>query len=32
MTEYIDRGVALSLIQPDVPEDEQSAVTIATAK
>lgn len=32
MTEYIDREVALSLIQPDAPEDEKSTVTIATAK
>lgn len=32
MAEYINREVALSLIQPDAPEDEQGAVTIATAK
>ena len=32
MAEYIDREVALSLIQPYAPEDGQSAVTIATAK
>ena len=32
MAEYIDRKVALSLVQPDAPEDEKSTVTIATAK
>ena len=32
MDEYIDREVALSLIQPYAPEDGQSAVTIKTAK
>ena len=32
MAEYIDKEVALSLVQPDVPEDETGAVTIATAK
>lgn len=32
MAEYIDREVALSLIQPDAPEDEKGAITIATAK
>ena len=32
MDEYIDREVALSLIQPYAPEDGQSTVTIATAK
>ena len=32
MAEYIDREVALSLVQPDAPEDEKSTVTIATAK
>lgn len=32
MAEYINREVALSLIQPDAPEDEKGAITIATAK
>lgn len=32
MAEYINRKVALSLIQPDAPEDEKGAITIATAK
>ena len=32
MAEYIEREVALSLVQPDAPEDEKSTVTIATAK
>lgn len=32
MTEYIEREAALSLVQPDAPEDEKAAVTIATAK
>lgn len=32
MAEYIEREAALSLVQPDAPEDEKSAVTIATAK
>ena len=32
MTEYIDKEVALSLVQPDAPEDEKAAITIATAK
>ena len=32
MAEYIDREAALSLVQPDAPEDEKSTVTIATAK
>ena len=32
MDEYIDKELALSLIQPDAPEDEKSTVTIATAK
>ena len=32
MAEYIDREAALSLVQPDTPEDEKSTVTIATAK
>ena len=32
MDEYIDREAALSLVQPDTPEDEKSTVTIATAK
>lgn len=32
MTEYIDKEVALSLVQPDAPEDEKAVVTIATAK
>ena len=32
MAEYIDKEVALSLVQPDAPEDEKAAITIATAK
>lgn len=32
MDEYIKRETALALVQPDAPEDEKSAVTIATAK
>ena len=32
MTEYIEREAALSLVQPDAPEDGKAAVTIATAK
>ena len=32
MAEYIKRETALSLVQPDAPEDEKAAVTIATAK
>ena len=32
MAEYIDKEIALSLVQPDTPEDEKSTVTIATAK
>ena len=32
MAEYIDKEAALSLVQPDAPEDEKAAVTIATAK
>ena len=32
MSEYIDKEIALSLVQPDAPEDEKSSVTIATAK
>lgn len=32
MAEYIDREAALALVQPDAPEDEKAAVTIATAK
>ena len=32
MDEYIDREAALSLIQPDAPEDDTAAITIATAK
>lgn len=32
MAEYINREVALSLIQPDAPEDEKGAITIAAAK
>lgn len=32
MAEYIDKEVALSLVQPDAPEDEKAVVTIATAK
>lgn len=30
--EYIDKEIALSLVQPDAPEDEKGAITIATAK
>ena len=32
MDEYIKRETALALVQPDAPEDEKAAVTIATAK
>lgn len=32
MDEYIKREEALALVKPDAPEDEKSAVTIATAK
>ena len=32
MAEYIDKEIALSLVQPDTPEDEKNAITIATAK
>ena len=32
MAEYIDKEIALSLVQPDAPEDEKSTVTIATTK
>ena len=32
MAEYIDKEIALSLVQPDTPEDEENAITIATAK
>ena len=32
MAEYIDKEIALSLVQPDTPEDDKAAVTIATAK
>ena len=32
MAEYIDKEIALSLVQPDAPEDETGTVTIATAK
>ena len=32
MAEYIDKEIALSLVQPDASEDEKSTVTIATAK
>lgn len=32
MPEYIDREAALAKIQPDDPNDERGAVTIATAK
>lgn len=32
MAEYIERKTALALIQPDAPEDEKAAITIATAK
>ena len=32
MADYIDKEAALSLVQPDAPEDEKAAITIATAK
>lgn len=32
MDEYIKRKEALALVRPDAPEDEKTAVTIATAK
>lgn len=32
MDEYIKREAALALVKPDAPEDEKTAVTIATAK
>ena len=32
MAEYIEREAALALVRPDAPEDEEVAVTIATAK
>ena len=32
MADYIDKEAALSLVQPDEPEDEKAAITIATAK
>lgn len=32
MDEYIKREAALALVQPDAPEDEKAAVSIATAK
>lgn len=32
MDEYIEREEALALIQPDDPNDERCAVTVATAK
>lgn len=32
MAEYIEREAALALVRPDAPEDEKTAVTIATAK
>lgn len=32
MADYIDKEAALSLVQPDTPEDEKAAITIATAK
>ena len=32
MAEYIDKEIALSLVQPDTPEDDKAAVTITTAK
>ena len=32
MPECIERDAELSLVKPDAPEDEKSAVTIATAK
>lgn len=32
MAEHIEWEAALALVRPDAPEDEKSAVTIATAK
>ena len=32
MADYIDKEAELSLVQPDAPEDEKAAITIATAK
>lgn len=32
IAEYIEREAALALVRPDAPEDEEAAVTIATAK
>ena len=32
MAKYIELERALALIQPDAPEDEKAAITIATAK
>ena len=32
MAEYIDKEIVLSLVQPDTPEDDKAAITIATAK
>ena len=32
MTKYIKREDALALLQPDDPNDERCAVTVATAK
>lgn len=32
MAEYIEREAALALVRPDAPEDEEVAVTVATAK
>lgn len=32
MADYIDKEAVLSLVQPDAPEDEKAAITIATAK
>ena len=32
MAEYIDKEIALSLVQPEAPEDDTAAITIATAK
>lgn len=32
MAEYIKREAALALVQPDDPNDERCAVTVATAK
>lgn len=32
MAEYIESEAAIALVQPDAPEDEKAAVTIATAK